>query len=43
MDVRFYNWNYDNDFKKIESDNKEEIINKFVKLVSKEYTVKDKK
>lgn len=43
MDVRFYNWNYDNDFKKIESNNKEEIINKFVKLVSKEYTVKDKK
>ena len=35
--IRFYNWNYDKEFEIIESNNKEEIIDKFITLVSKEY------
>lgn len=37
IDKRFYYWNHDDEFKEVESDNKNEIIDKFIELISEEY------
>lgn len=37
IDRRFYFWNHDDEFKTIKSDNRDEIIDKFIELVTEEY------